>query len=88
MAAELVFPVVGQHPAVLRVVAAMREVEFIETQRQAEALGHRAQHAQPLGHHLLANAVTGDHRDLLHHNSWWKNSMASASTTSGASSAM
>ena len=66
----------------------MREVELVEAQSQAEALGHRAQHAQALGHDLLADAVSGDHGNLLHHASLSKKSAASASTTSGASSAM
>jgi hypothetical protein len=86
--ADLFLPVVGQHLAVLLVIAAVGEVEIVKAQRQAEALGRRAQHAQALGHDFLANAVASDHGNLLHHSSPLKKAEASASTTSGTSSAM
>ena len=87
MPADLVLPVAGHHLAVLLVVAAVGEVELFKPQRQAEALRHHAQHAQPLGHHFLADAVAGQHCNPLHHLSP-KNSVASASTSAGACSAM
>ena len=62
--ADLLFPVLRHHRAVLQVVIA-RPVEVIELQLDLEPARRRVEDAQPLGHDLLADAVAGDHRDLV-----------------------
>src|SRR5262249_36969386 len=53
--------------------------EFVELPLDAELAARRFEHAQPLGHHFLADAVTGDDGDakLFHGESELKESSAS-----------
>ena len=96
MAADQILPVVGHHLAVLLVVVPAGEVEMVELQVDTEPAGSRLHHPHALGHGLLADAVTGDHRDSLRAHvqspGWYgsvlKNASASCSNRSGASSAM
>ncbi|CFW34116.1 Uncharacterised protein [Bordetella pertussis] len=62
MAADLRGPVIGHHLAVARVVIAA-PVEMVPLEIDAETRGGRLQHAQPLGHDFLADAVAGDDGD-------------------------
>src|SRR5687768_9760956 len=87
--ADLVFPVVGQHLAVLLAVVPAGEIEMVEGQVDAELRGRGLHHTDALGHDFLAYAVTGDDCDSLGaHGCFLKNSRASFSRRSGASSAM
>ncbi len=65
MAADLRLPVVRHHLAVLLVIIVAREVEMIELHGDAMLLGRGLDHAQPLGHDLLADAVAGDDCDAI-----------------------
>src|SRR6185369_4388865 len=60
-------PILGHHAARLRVVLAAPG-KLVPLEGDAEALAGRLQHANAFGHHLLADAVSGDDRDavLLH----------------------
>ncbi|MNT25902.1 hypothetical protein D3C72_1614470 [compost metagenome] len=64
-ALQLGFPVVGHHLAVLGKVIAMRPVEVLHLQRQVKASGSSFQHADPFGHHFLADAVASQYGDAL-----------------------
>jgi hypothetical protein len=59
---ELVQRVFRHHAPVLFVVIAA-PVELVEFPLDTEAAAGRLQHAQALGHDLLADAVAGNHRD-------------------------
>jgi hypothetical protein len=60
MSANLVFPVVRQHLAVLFEIVPAGKIEMIELQINAELHCGGLEHANALGHDLLANAVTRD----------------------------
>ena len=63
---DLLDPVVGHHPAVLRVVVAAREVEVRRTRASMPKRARRGlEHAQALGHDFLADAVAGDDGDAI-----------------------
>ena len=64
-AGELRAPVVRHHLAVLDVVVAVGPFEGGEFEVDAEAFGGGVQGAQALGHDFLADAVAGDHGDLV-----------------------
>ena len=64
-AADLRFPVVGHHLAVLGEVVAAGPFDRRQRQLQAETLGGGGEYALTFGHHFLADAVTGDQGDAL-----------------------
>ena len=64
-ARQLRLPVVGHHLAVPGVIVAMRPVEGVQFQVQTEAPGGGLHGAQAFGHDFLADAVSGDHGDLV-----------------------
>src|SRR4029453_42073 len=64
--ADLIEPVLRHHAAGLGVSLAV-PVERREGALEAEAPPGRLQHAQTLGHHLVADAVAGNHGDLVSH---------------------
>jgi hypothetical protein len=47
----------------LDVVVATRPFDVLILERDAKPLGRRIEHAQPFGHHFLADAVAGNHGD-------------------------
>src|SRR3954470_19667285 len=64
VAADLVAPVGRNPPAVLVVVVAA-PVEMIEYERDAEFARGCVEHADAFRHDLFADAVAGDHGDLV-----------------------
>ena len=64
MLAQLVDPV-GRHEIAERVVCRAVPRELGPVERDAEFLARRVQHTLALGQNLLADAVTGNHRDLV-----------------------
>ena len=64
VALDLVKPVLGHHVAVLEVVVAAPG-QLVPLELEPELTARRVEHAHALRHHLLADAVTGDHRDLV-----------------------
>ena len=60
--ADLVEPVLGHHVAVLQVVIAAPG-QLVPLEIEPELAARRLQHPHTLGHHLLADAVAGDHRN-------------------------
>ena len=62
MAADLLEPVLGHHPAVLDVVVAAPG-QLVPVEGDAVFRTGGVQHADALGHDLLADPVAGDHRD-------------------------
>ncbi len=63
--ADLVFPILRHHAAVLFVIVATGEIEIVEPQLEAEFLRRGFEDAHALGHDLLANAVAGNDRDAV-----------------------
>jgi len=63
--ADDVFPVVGQHLAVLFAVVPAGKIKVIKVQVDAKFTGCSVHHAQALGHHFLANAVSWNHGDAV-----------------------
>ncbi len=63
MLADLLFPVVRHHLAVLFVIVPRREIEMIEMHADAVFFRRGFQHAQAFRHHFLADAVAGNDRD-------------------------
>ena len=61
---DLLQPVLGHHPAVLNVVVAAPG-ELVPLELEAELAARRLQHADAFRHHLFADAVAGDDRDLV-----------------------
>jgi len=61
---DQLLPTRRHHRAVPGVVVAA-PVEVIELQFDTEPARRRVEHAQALGHHFLADAVAGDHCDLV-----------------------
>jgi hypothetical protein len=57
---DLVFPIVGQHLAVLFVVVPARKIKVIKVQVNAKLARCGIQHAYSFGHDFFANAVTGN----------------------------
>src|SRR5436190_11378903 len=92
-ALQLLLPVVGQHPAVALEELPAREAMLLDLQADAEAAGGRFEHAQPLGHHFLADAVASNHGDSIRGHVVpcslsSKKPSISSSSTAGRSSAM
>ena len=65
VAADLVFPVVGQHLAVLFKIVPAGKIEMVKLQVDAKFARRRVQHQQTLGHDFGANAVSGDNGDAV-----------------------
>src|SRR5689334_12307465 len=63
--ADLAFPILGHHAAVLEVVVAGGEVEPILLQREAETSGRRFESPHPLRNDFDADAVAGYDRDAV-----------------------
>jgi hypothetical protein len=63
--ADLVLPVLRHHAAVLGVVVAGSEVEPVLLQVETVLPARLLQDADALRHHLLADAVPGDHRNAV-----------------------
>ena len=71
VSADPIFPVVGHHLAMIGVVGAAGEIEVIELQADAEAIGRSLQDAQAFGNDFIADPVAGNHGDAMcgHENS-------------------
>ena len=65
VAADLVFPVVRQHLAVLFKIVPAGKIEMVKLQIDTEFARRRVQHQQALGHDFCAYAVSGDDGDAV-----------------------
>ncbi len=65
MPADLLLPVFRHHPVMASVIITIGEIEIIELQIEIIFFRRRFQHAYALGHNLLADPVSGDHRDTI-----------------------
>ena len=61
---DLVEPVLRHHAPVLDIVLAAPG-QLVPLEREAELAARRLEHADALGHDLLADAVAGDHGDFM-----------------------
>src|SRR5690606_11202971 len=60
---EALFPVLGHHPSMARVVRTAGKVEMPPVEGDAESPAGGLEDPDALGHDLGADAVTGDYRD-------------------------
>jgi hypothetical protein len=64
VATDDVLPVI-RHPVADLDLPVAVPVEVIDREREAELARGGVEHAHPLGHHLFADAVAGDHGDAI-----------------------
>ena len=64
MTADLVFPVFGQHVAMFGVIIVAGKIEMIVIQIDVEPAGHGLKNTKSFRHDFLADAVTGNDRDI------------------------
>src|SRR5688500_2178259 len=64
MALDLVQTILGHHAPVLEIVVAGPGL-LVPVKRKTELAGCGLDHTDALRHHLLANPITGNHRDLM-----------------------
>jgi hypothetical protein len=65
MAANQVFPVVGQHLSMALKVVPAGKVKMVKLQADVKTAGRGLQHPQTLGHDFFANAVPSNNSDAV-----------------------